>query len=698
MGIRFASSVLLCAAVLSGCSQNAGSGGGWVCKGNADCSGGATCDLASGRCVAPREGVDGGNGTTAGQVGSACATGADCDDGTCMDGLPGGYCTKADCEDSGCPEGSQCFGIEGGSIPSACFRTCAASSECRTGEGYVCDADKTCYPGGSTSTGDVPPGGPCTADGQCAGGGQCYPEESRGEATGWVGGYCMIWECTAASCPAGSSCYALETSGGGTANICLATCADAASCRAGYVCKSVRENMPTACWPGCAADAQCPAGYVCDTADKRCRSTAGECSQANPSGACPAGQVCNAGTCETFQCTDTRNEPNETPAQATPVQAGTDTGLALCAADKDWYSMEVPPRHIGRLGIQFQKTSGDLDLTAWASSTGSCLGGRFMQSCGSYPRDYETGEEYLSVYNPGDTGDLPFAWQVLGYRGATNLYTLVRELVPFSDGRDCGAPYTTADCTGRDAQGRANLVQWPYAAPDDPYTGDAWRFDSMANYRWIRREVMMLVRYALRETRAKFENTKPLGLIDMCQRDGITPGYDVNDPRHPESTHDQGGNIDIAYFTTLASNGSLPYNEARIICNPSEGAVQSGAYCAASASNTHVVDLPRQVYFMAKLYESARIRVIGADRVIGPLLQQEAARQLSEGWITAAQKNSFTSRLAFDAMNCESNSSCGWPFHHHHIHVSFKWWSQGRSAGLQPRDGCGFDLLKYRRR
>ena len=90
---------------------------------------------------------------------------------------------------------------------------------------------------------------------------------------------------------------------------------------------------------------------------------------------------------------------------------------------------------------------------------------------------------------------------------------------------------------------------------------------------------------------------------------------------------------------------------------------------------------------MAKLYESSRIRVIGTDQVIGPLLQQEAARQQGLGWITLAQKNAFTSKLAYGS---------GWPLHLHHIHVSLQWWSAAK-PDAEPIIGCGFSLNKTRR-
>ena len=77
-----------------------------------------------------------------GAVGEPCAVAADCEGGACLP-FPGGYCSRVDCVVPGCPTGSVCFAIGAGS--SACFKTCASALDCRAAEGYVCDADKTCY-------------------------------------------------------------------------------------------------------------------------------------------------------------------------------------------------------------------------------------------------------------------------------------------------------------------------------------------------------------------------------------------------------------------------------------------------------------------------------------------------------------------------------------------------------------------------
>lgn len=86
-----------------------------------------------------------------GTVGDDCEGSADCAGGLyCESVLPGGYCTKDCSGGAGCPAGSACFclGDDGTGMCAyrICLESCVSDDECRTGEGYACDADSTCYP------------------------------------------------------------------------------------------------------------------------------------------------------------------------------------------------------------------------------------------------------------------------------------------------------------------------------------------------------------------------------------------------------------------------------------------------------------------------------------------------------------------------------------------------------------------------
>lgn len=88
--------------------------------------------------------VDEGDGTSA--VGGACAQHTDCQAGLfCDTTLPGGYCTM-DCTYDPCPGDGVCYQFSDGvDVYPLCLDGCATDADCRQGEGYVCDADNTCF-------------------------------------------------------------------------------------------------------------------------------------------------------------------------------------------------------------------------------------------------------------------------------------------------------------------------------------------------------------------------------------------------------------------------------------------------------------------------------------------------------------------------------------------------------------------------
>ncbi|OGQ14900.1 MAG: hypothetical protein A2138_02860 [Deltaproteobacteria bacterium RBG_16_71_12] len=95
-------------------------------------------------------GDDDTGGTGDGQLGDGCTDGNECGGGLyCEDALPGGYCTTDCAGDADCPDAGLCFSLVDvtGDEYTVCLESCTAPTDCRTGEGYTCDADSTCYPG-----------------------------------------------------------------------------------------------------------------------------------------------------------------------------------------------------------------------------------------------------------------------------------------------------------------------------------------------------------------------------------------------------------------------------------------------------------------------------------------------------------------------------------------------------------------------
>jgi len=586
---------------------------------------------------------------TGGGPGDPCVEASDCSgpSPTCLS-LPDGYCAP-DCSTDGCPDGSVCYEFQDGG--KMCLRSCEGNTDCRVGDDHICDTDNTCWWYEGTTPGSSPIGGTCKSDSDCLDtGATCYAEGFDGGANGFIGGYCLIFDCT--TCPTGASCISV-TNAGDTA--CFEACDTDNACRTGYHCTADDET----CWPGCESDAECPEGYGCS----------------EDAGGCVFGW-----SSEPFVCDDQRFEPNEIITKAKAIEApSVTTGLDLCAGDEDWFSVEAPVATLTTVGIEFPHVRGDLDLIAFDERQ-DLLGSRLGPA--TYSAAYRTNEnglEYHAIL--GMAGPVKGYFNVHPFAGATNQYDLHVTTAPWQDGPLCSAGFGFDECRGYNGTSTGIVYHFPFARADDPYVPDGYRLESYSSYRWLRRELIMLVRHAIHAVQKKFPHTTPLGLLDMGDKFAVTPGFDVGDPRHPESTHDQGGNIDIAYYQTDGDN------DGQIVCGANENLNNDGYYCTSTAGN--VLDAPRTAYFMAVLNLHPRLRVIGVDAMLAPLIQAEARKQRDNGDITAKQYSDLVANMA---------SGDGWPFHHHHMHVSLRWWGDDapQPNGLvyrpEPPIGCGFRM------
>lgn len=660
---------------VGGGADGADQGGPWTSE---DVSG--TLESGSVTCVPQCEALWCGHDDGCGGRCLRCPDGATCNTTTWLCECPGTWCGEYTC----CGPGERCGPLDE-CVP--CVPDCEGK-ECGDdgcgGTCGTCDVGATCVdfvcrliPKGSV-------GQPCSSDAHCQDvGGVCYPEVYGNEPTGFIGGYCLVFHCTSGSCPLGSDCFQV-LEGGGYA--CLATCETLADCprQKGYACIALTvTGGKKVCWPDCSDADDCPSEAFCDTTNEFCVPDAFGCSPSNPTGYCPGELVCQGGACQPydFSCTDQTYEPNETVAQAITVSPGIKEGLQICLGDQDWFRMDIPAGHSGTLGMYFNQKLGDLDLCVF-DGAGKLIGCRYLFE--HHPaswRKYDWNDEYLSVFAAAGARTVFFRGD--GWNGARNNYLLDVRLTPWRDGPDCQTFFDPYECTGCDpitkkcemGLGKINLKQFPFPDAADPYVGDGYVLEHSSSYRWLRREVIMAIRHAIHEVQARFPGTKPLGLLDMGQIDGGTPGFDVGHPRHPETTHDQGGNIDVAYYQTGINN------LGRVICDPIGGS-HNGAYC--TNVENHVVDLPRTAYFLAQIADNPRFRVAGVDQMIAPLLLEELKKQRDLGWISLTAYN----RLKGGALAYGS----GWPYHHHHIHISFKWWSQGLGVSWQPPIGCGFRM------
>jgi hypothetical protein len=592
-------------------------------------------------------------------------------------------CAAAGSEE-GCEGGALCFdsvalGENGLCLPLFDAATCSGGAENRRGvcapiKGSGCDA--SC---GSLCELPLAPIG--SAGSACSDNAECnFSDAECYEGSSWFDGYCLSFGCTdPAACGEGGDCLPVATDP--SLGVCVQKCGLDLDCRLGYVCSKLEQADGAYCRPGCDAAASCPNGYVC--LGTKCIDESVACSEKIPYGTCPGDMWCDQGTCsdQPFACDgkDDALEDNDTRESAKPAPGGTTLGLFSCAGDDDWFEVVVPKGKIVRVGIEFQNGAGDLDLVVH-DATGGLVGSRYGKS---YPYNYrgqETNSEYFGLWS--EAGGDKYYFRVVGYKQAENLYSLHVDEYDYQDAATCTSVASLEDCVGKAPNGE-KLLPFPFPDPNATFLGNNYVWDTYANYRFGRRELIMLVRHAIAETSKAFPGTTPLGLIDFGDINGITPGYDVGDPRHPESTHDQGGNIDIAYYQTDGANN------AEIVCN--DGSVHNDGFCSPAATDKHKVDLPRQAFFMAKLFASSRLRVIGVDQVLAPLIHQ-TAKQLAAlpasdpQQITASELMGFGNRMAFGS---------GWPFHHHHIHVSLSWWTSSQIAppvgGQSARPGIRRD-------
>jgi hypothetical protein len=232
-------------------------------------------------------------------------------------------------------------------------------------------------------------------------------------------------------------------------------------------------------------------------------------------------------------------------------------------------------------------------------------------------------------------------------------------------GSFCASAPATGACPAWECRGEdcTELIQLPGSTdPDDAISRElGYYVDTRERYTYLRRDLVMLLQHATCEVARRFPGTAPLGIQDLSQADGLTPGTDIGDPRHPTSTH-RGSDLDLSYYQTDGDN------DAHIVCgdgsdtngNGRRGTFNDGYFCT---TEENIVDWEREAYFFAMLGTSPLVRVFGVDTTFVDDLEDELDRQRALGWITTDQHAR--------ASDLGSGASGGWQFHHHHSHMSF---------------------------
>jgi hypothetical protein len=197
---------------------------------------------------------------------------------------------------------------------------------------------------------------------------------------------------------------------------------------------------------------------------------------------------------------------------------------------------------------------------------------------------------------------------------------------------------------------------------DYPENGETWE----NQYRsYARRDLIQLVKYATAKVECitsewDYWDFAPLGLIDMSETDGSIPGTSVGYPGHPPGTHENGNDMDLAYYQLYT-----PDNQARSIGVHFDFDGYTDAFHLTEEPTA--IDPWRTALFIAYLSEHHHVRVIGVDGQVGLVLEEALDDLVELGYIDADHRESIP--LAYEV----ENQGYGWYyFHHHHMHVSMK--------------------------
>jgi hypothetical protein len=175
---------------------------------------------------------------------------------------------------------------------------------------------------------------------------------------------------------------------------------------------------------------------------------------------------------------------------------------------------------------------------------------------------------------------------------------------------------------------------------------------------YVRRDVMMLVAYATAKVACDAPGAGLLALGDMSDREGRTPGTAKGRVRHPATTHVDGRDIDMAYFQTGTVDQHLrPVCEHRI-------AGENQRHCVAPPTT---LDAWRTALLVGALFESTRVRVVGVDGQVAPLLLGAIGAACAFGKIERDACARVS--LGFEIVD----EGRGWFYaHHNHLHVSWR--------------------------
>jgi hypothetical protein len=263
------------------------------------------------------------------------------------------------------------------------------------------------------------------------------------------------------------------------------------------------------------------------------------------------------------------------------------------------------------------------------------------------------GEKISGIFNLPLT-DPPYVdnidWQLTKYRTVPPRPDLLDPLPPlFCPG---SAEYSSQLVSFEPVEGQGYL--------DYPVGDETW---DNQYHSYLRRDLMYLIKYATAKVARKtatwdYGNVEPLGLGDMSEANGAIPGTSTGFPQHPEGTHTDGCDIDTAYYQLYA-----PDNLLRAICDYTDG--ETIVYNC--VDEPYALDKWRTALFLAYLSEHPRLRVIGVDGKVGPILQNTLDELAGSGFIASSLRARIP--LTYEI----TDIGRGWySFHYGHLHISMK--------------------------
>ena len=218
----------------------------------------------------------------------------------------------------------------------------------------------------------------------------------------------------------------------------------------------------------------------------------------------------------------------------------------------------------------------------------------------------------------------------------------------------------------RDCTERCDDLVWfsPARGPgyeEVPENDDEVALPSSMSY--ARRDLAMALKYATAKVQRE-TGGHALGLGDMSDRDGATPGMAYGEPRHPRHTHVAGRDADVAYYQR-----GTPDNHPRPICPHVTGGVEQW-HCTAPPT---ILDARRTAMFIGFMFESTHVRIIGVDGAAAPPILRALKRACADG--TIEPDACARVRLGYET----SDTGRLWFYgHHNHMHVS---WRDSSPAG-----------------